>query len=289
MDSAQLTDSQSFMGFQYPLESSKVVVLQAPYEKTSTYSKGQALGPNMIIEASNQVETYDIELKKDFVDSIGFHTLPPMNIEELSAEDMTNTVMAETAKVLEQKKFPLLFGGEHSVSIGAIKACFTYFKNLTVVHIDAHADMRDEYQGSRFNHACVMARTRELMPAVSIGIRSMCKDEAELIDEKYSDLIFDSRLDASRIEQIHSKIQTKNIYLTIDIDGFDPSIMPATGTPEPGGLVWEDTLQLIKRLARDKTIVGMDINELAPISGQVASDFNCAKLAYKVCGYIFEQ
>lgn len=289
MESNQLTDSQSFMGFQYPLENSKVAVLQAPYEKTSTFAKGQAAGPQKIIEASNQVETYDMELKKDFIDSIGFHTNPAMHIKDLPPEKMVEVVQAQTAKVLEQHKFSLLFGGEHSVSIGAVQACFTHFEQLTVVQIDAHADMRDEYEGSRFNHACVMARIREMVPAVSVGIRSMCKEEAELIDEKYSDVVFDPTLDSTRIELIHSKIQTKNVYLTIDIDGFDPSIMPATGTPEPAGLEWESTLKLIKRIARDKTIVGMDINELAPIHGQVRSDFNCAKLAYKSCGYIFEQ
>ena len=156
--------------------------------------------------------------------------------------------------------------------------------DLCVLQIDAHADMREEYENSKYSHASVMARVREICPAVSVGIRSYSKEEAKLIKEKYSDVIFDSRIKGKENE-ILSKIKEKNVYITIDADGFDPSIMPGVGTPEPGGLLWDETLSLLKKVCAEKNIVGFDIVELMPISSNAASDFTCAKLAYKLAGY----
>lgn len=277
-------DSNSFMGFAYPYENSKAVILQAPYEKTASYLKGQAQAPAAIIKASCQVETYDIELKEDFIDRVGFHTLPPLQIENLPPERAVSALESATAKVLADDKFPIIFGGEHSLTSGPVCACKKKYADLCVLQIDAHADMRGEYENSKYSHASVMARVREICPAVSVGIRSFSKEEAKLIDEKYSDVIFDSRINGKE-EEILSKIKEKNVYITIDADAFDPSIMPGVGTPEPGGLLWDETLSLLRKVSEEKNIVGFDIVELMPIPSNAVSDFTCAKLAYKLAGY----
>ncbi|MFH1307023.1 MAG: agmatinase [Candidatus Micrarchaeota archaeon] len=285
MNSSSVDNSSAFMGFQYPYEKSKVAILQMPYEGTSTYIKGQAKAPKAIIDASQQVETYDIELEKDFIDEIGFHTLPPLKCGNLGPEEAIDLLQKETSKILKNNKFPIIFGGEHSISLGAVKAAKEKFEDLCVLQIDAHADMRDEYENSKFNHACVMSRVREIAPVVSVGIRSYCIEEAELIKNKYFDAIFGPKLNEEVINKIISKIKSKYVYITIDVDGFDPSIMPAVGTPEPGGLGWHETLSLLRKVCSKKNVIGADIVELAPIEGQIYSDFTCAKLAYKLAGY----
>ena len=274
-----------FMGFQYPYENSKVVIIQVPYGGTSTYLKGQDLGPNAILEASLQVETYDIELKQDYVDKLQFHTLPELKVQKLPPKKVVDALQGAVDKVLDDGKFPLIFGGEHSITTGGVQSAFAHFDDLTVLQIDAHADMRNEFHGSKYNHGCVMSRIREMVPAVSVGIRSYCVEEAKIINEKYSDVIFGPHLNSQIEDKILSKIQTKNVFITIDIDGFDPSVMPATGTPEPGGLLWNDTLSLLRRVAKEKNVVGADIVELAPRNGEIITDFACAKLAYKFAGF----
>jgi len=279
-------EKKAFMGFNYPYEFSKAVVILAPYEKTATYRKGQAAGPDLIIDASNQVETYDIELQADYIDKIGFCTLDKLPIQELEIEQAIEVLYKETKKQFENKKFPIIFGGEHSISFGPIKAAFETFSNLSVLQIDAHADMRDSYEGSKYNHACVMRRAREIVKVVSIGIRSYCLEEAELIEKFYKKQVYGPELKENDFEKIISQL-TQNVYITIDIDGFDPSIMPATGTPEPDGLEWKTTLRFLKKVFEKKEVVGFDIVELAPIQGENITEFNCAKLAYKLAGYKF--
>ncbi|PIT84577.1 agmatinase [Candidatus Micrarchaeota archaeon CG10_big_fil_rev_8_21_14_0_10_45_29] len=277
-------DTHSLMGFAYPYANSKAVILQAPYEKTASYLKGQASAPAAIIKASCQVETYDIELQNDFIDKVGFHTLPPLQIENLPPEKAVDALEQATSKILADGKFPIILGGEHSLTTGAVRACKKKHADLCVLQIDAHADMREEYENSKYSHASVMARVREICPAVSVGIRSYSKEEAKLIGEKYPDVIFDSRIKGKE-NIILSKIKEKNVYITIDADGFDPSIMPGVGTPEPGGLLWDETLSLLKKVCAEKNIVGFDIVELMPIPSNAVSDFTCAKLAYKLAGY----
>jgi agmatinase len=280
-----IENKKSFMGFDYGLEKSKAVIILAPYEKTATYKKGQASGPSAFIEASNQVETYDIELKQDFIDSIGFHTLKELKIKNLKVEKAIEEVYKATKKVFEKQKFPIIVGGEHSISFGPIKAANEFYSNLSVLQIDAHADMRKEYEGSKYNHACVMARVREIVPAISVGIRSYCIDEAKEIEQKYKDCIY-HHVDLQTIKKVVEKL-TENVYITIDIDGFDPSIMPGTGTPEPDGLLWNEALSLLREVTKQKKVIGFDIMELAPIKGENITEFNCAKLAYKLAGYCF--
>ncbi|MCX8163068.1 MAG: agmatinase [Candidatus Micrarchaeota archaeon] len=279
-----LEDKNSFMGFNYPYEKSRAVVIQAPYQGTSTYRKGQALGPKAIIHASNQVETYDIELKDDFIDKIGFNTLKPLKIQKLSVSKAIEQVYKTTKKVLEDKKFPIIFGGEHSISLGPIKASKEFFSKIEVLQIDAHADMRKNYMGSEYNHACVMARVREICPVVSVGIRSYSKQEAEIIEKNYKEYFYGPEIGEEEIKKILQQLKNK-VYITIDVDGFDPAIIPATGTPEPGGLGWNETLKLLKQVCTKKEVVGFDIVELAPIVGENYSEFSCAKLAYKLAGY----
>ncbi|MEM4360900.1 MAG: agmatinase [Candidatus Anstonellaceae archaeon] len=283
---AMQEDKNAFMGFNYLYDSSKVVVVWAPYEKTATYKKGQALGPLAIIQASNQVETYDIELKKDFIDEIGIHTLKPLEIQNLNVEQAIEEVYKTTKKIFDDKKFPVIFGGEHSISLGAIKASREIFEKIDVLQIDAHADMREEYLGSKFNHACVMARAREFVNVFSIGIRSYSKEEAEVIEKYYKNYIYGPDITEGQFSKIIKKLKEK-VYITIDIDGFDPSIMPATGTPEPGGLEWGPTLKFLKKVFLQKEVVGFDIVELSPLEGENITEFNCAKLAYKLVGYKF--
>ncbi|MFH0927288.1 MAG: agmatinase [Candidatus Micrarchaeota archaeon] len=281
-----MKDQVSFMGFAYPYTGAKAAIISAPYEGTSTYLKGQADGPKAIITASNFVETYDMELEEDYVDKICPHTLPELKMQKLPPKKAIDMLYEQTKKVFQDKKFPLIFGGEHSISSGPVRAAHEIFPgSLTVLQIDAHSDMRNEFEGSKYNHACVMARVREMVPAVSVGIRSQCKEEADIIRQKYSGVVFGADLSPASMDKILSKIRTKNVFITLDIDGFDPSIMPATGTPEPGGLLWNETLSLLRRVAQEKTVIGADIVELAPRKGDITSDFACALLAYKLLGY----
>ncbi|MFN3910235.1 MAG: agmatinase [Candidatus Anstonellaceae archaeon] len=279
-------DKNAFMGFNYDYQYSKAIIIQAPYEGTSTYGQGQSLGPKAIIEASSQVETYDIELKEDYIDRVGINTSEPLKIEKLKVEDAIDEVYKKTLSVFKDEKFPIILGGEHSITLGPIKAAVEFFKDITILQIDAHADMRNEYMNSRYNHACVMARARELVEVVSVGIRSYSKEEAEVIEKEYSDCIFGSKINKGINKRILEKL-SKKIYLTIDIDGFDPSVMRATGTPEPDGLIWGETIELLKEVFLKKEVVGFDVVELAPFEDEYITDFNCAKLIYKLIGYKF--
>lgn len=270
----------------YNPETAAISILPVPYDATSTWIKGADKGPQAILNASYNLEFYDIETDSD-VFRKGIYTESPItdiDQPELMAEAVCNRV----ADLLEKQKFPVVLGGEHSVSIGAIEAVADCYNNLTILQLDAHADLRDEYNGSRYNHACVMARAKEYAPIVQVGIRSMDIAEKKNLDAERVFFAHDicNHQGAKWIERVVSLL-TENVYLTIDLDVFDPSIMPATGTPEPGGLRWYDVIALIRAVCSQRNMVGFDIVELCPREHLWSCDFLAAKLLYKAVTYKF--
>lgn len=263
-----------FIGSKYPLEESDVVILPVPYEKTVCYMPGTAKGPKAIIDASSQLESFDVEFEYEINGKVKIHTADEVKFEELEEK---------VSEILEKSKFPVVLGGEHTVTVPTVKATAQNYNDLSVLQIDAHADLRDEFEGERFSHACVMRRVREITKnTVQVGIRSMSKEENEYIEnEEIDDLIFGTEFYS---DEILDKL-TEDVYVTIDLDGFDPSEVPAVGTPQPGGLRWDQVVSLLGKVAEEKNIVGFDVVELAPIPGQAASDFLAAKLVYKMIGY----
>jgi agmatinase len=265
-------------------DNASIVILPLPYDQTSTWIKGADKGPEAVIQASANMELYDIEtdsqvyLKGIFTDSPLQTALPP--------EGMVSLVQERITQLLTDGKFPVIVGGEHSVSIGAVKACAQKTEDMSVLQLDAHADLRDEYDDSKFNHACVMARIKEFCPAVQVGIRSMDASEKQSIDTENTFFAKDILYSTDWIDKVISLL-SDNVYVTIDLDVFDPSIMPSTGTPEPGGLGWYQVLPLLKKLCLGKNIVGFDVVELCPNENNKAPDFLAAKLIYKFLSYNF--
>lgn len=265
-------------------ENSEIVIIPVAYDGTSTWVKGADKGPAAMIEASANMELYDIETDSE-VFKKGIFTEETTG-GDITTNEMIDAVNGTTRYYLEKDKFVVVVGGEHSVSIGSIKAHAKHFQNLTVLQLDAHADLRDEYNGSRYNHACVMARTKELCPIVQVGIRSMDSSEKESMDESGVFFAEEIHNNTDWINKVISKL-SENVYITTDLDVFDPSIMPSTGTPEPGGLLWYDVLKLLKTVCEKKNLVGFDIVELCPDGRNTAPDFMAAKLIYKLLSYKF--
>lgn len=270
------------------LESAKVVILPIPFDVTSTFQKGSHRGPAAIIEASRQMELWDEELGQD-TSLIGIHTADEPYFHDLRPELMVEAVQEMVGGFLEQGKFVVTLGGEHSITTGPVRAHAARFKNLSVVQIDAHADLRDSYQGTPYNHACVMRRLIDDHPCVQLGIRNWSEEEDALIRERNLPVFTAERCmaDDSWHEEALAPL-TDQVYLTIDLDGFDPSIMPSTGTPEPGGLTWYPVIRFLRKLIAEKRLVGFDIMEMMPIGGLVAPQFMAAKLLYKILGYTFK-
>lgn len=276
----------AFMGYQCEMADSKAAVMQVPYDATTSFMAGTRYGPHAIITASRQVEFFDRELDRDPAEELGIHTLPEMEPDMGSAEKTVSRVEEMASEVIEQDKFPILFGGEHSVSVGLVAALAKKHKRLSVLQLDAHAVLRDEYEGTRFNHACAMRRIREHVKVASqVGIRSICREEVDFIKKaKIGDQIhWGPDFDADKVV---SQL-TDEVYVSIDLDGFDPSECPGVGTPEPGGIKWLQALTLLRKVSKEKKVVGFDIVELLPIPGTVQSEFFSAKLAYKLLGYSF--
>lgn len=269
-------------------ENSEIVLIPVPYDGTSTWIKGADKGPQAIIEASDSIEMWDIETQSE-VYLKGIHTDSAV-LEKSSPEAMFEAVYQRVAQRLSDEKWVGILGGEHSVSCGSIKAHAEKFADLTVLQIDAHADLREEYHGSKFNHACVMRRAQEWCRVVQVGIRSVCKEEMEFIDPNsifYAHQLWQNN---DWIDKVIEKLSS-NVYLTIDLDGLDPSILPSTGTPEPGGLSWWQLLTLIERLTKAKRLVGFDVVELCPNPAEKSSDLLAAKLVYKILSmkYAFQK
>ncbi|MAG47716.1 agmatinase [archaeon] len=265
-------------------EKSKVVIVPVPYDKTSTWQKGSSKAPKAIIEASKNLELYDIETDSEVYEQ-GIHTAPSIKVDEDSPESMVQEVESTITKCIKKNKFTIAIGGEHSVSIGSIYAHSKNYKDLTILQLDAHADLKYSYNNSKYNHACVMARAKENCPIVQVGIRSLDISEKESIDENKIFYAKDIHNNTDWIDNVIKQL-TKNVYITIDLDVFDPSLI-STGTPEPGGLTWYPILELLKKVSQEKNIVGFDIVELLPGKNK-SPDFLAAKLIYKILSYKFK-
>ncbi len=262
-------------------DKSDVVVVPAPVELSSTYGCGSKYGPKAIIDASGNMELYDEECGVNPCED-GIHTF-----DDVRGEDALKAVERVVKKVLADGKFPVVLGGEHSVSLGAIRACAGKYRRFSLLHIDAHADLRDEYRGSKFNHACVMRRGFEVSGhVVAVGIRSMCEEEKEFIDDKRMQVFYAKDMVKDR-EWVSKAVESlrDNVYVTIDADALDPSVMPATGTPEPGGLSYYDVISLLREAAKKRNIVGLDVVEVAPIENLVFPQYTAAKIVYKMLAY----
>jgi agmatinase len=267
------------------LENAKIVLIPVPYDGTSTWQKGSDKGPQAFLDASENMELYDIETDSE-VYKEGVYLAKPVT-ENSSPEAMVDEVHRVTKDYIIRNKFVTLFGGEHSISIGSIRAFNEAFDDLTVLQIDAHADLRKEYEGSSCNHACAVYEASKNTNLIQVGIRSMDVSEKLPMD---SDKVFfahemaeDDYWGDSAIE-----LMTDNVFITIDLDAFDPSLLPSTGTPEPGGLFWYETLDFLKNVFKEKNVVGFDIVELCPNPAEKSSDFLAAKLYYKMLSYKFK-
>ena len=268
------------------LRDAKFVVIPVPYDLTSTYQSGSRRGPAAIIEASTNMELYDEELKKETY-LAGIHTTLPVAIDARGPKNMVNIVRKKISRIVKLNKIPVMLGGEHSITLGAVQAVIEKYPELTVLQFDAHADLRDTYQGSPYSHACVARRISEICPLVQVGIRSMSKGEGDFLPQsKVKSYSADFVLEKKNWAETVCKDLRGDVFITIDLDVFDPSIMPATGTPEPGGIYWKDILHLLKLVSAFCNIRGFDVVELAPLPGVVAPDFMAAKLIYRTMGYI---
>ncbi|MDP5061794.1 MAG: agmatinase [Maribacter sp.] len=266
------------------LEKSKIILIPVPYDGTSTWGKGADKGPDAFLEASENMEMYDIETDSE-VYRQGIHLTAPIT-ENSSPEAMVKEVHSITKDFIKRNKFVTLFGGEHSISIGSIRAFNECFDNLTVLHIDAHADLRESYEGTKYNHACAVYEANQTTNLVQVGIRSMDIIEKTLMDDDRTFFAHDMVNDEYWTDKV-IEAMTENVFITFDLDAFDPSIMPSTGTPEPGGLFWYETLEFLKQVFEDKNVVGFDIVELCPNKNEKSSDFLAAKLYYKMLSYKF--
>ena len=263
------------------LESAAYVLLSVPYDGTSTFVKGADKGPQAILDASDSLELYDIQYDID-ASKAGVYT-DHYDYDLSTPEAMVKSVYGRVSHFLDMGKRVAMVGGEHSVSVGAIRAMSERFPDLTVLQIDAHADLRDEYHGSPYNHACVMRRAQECARVVQVGIRSVCEEEqCNIVPEN----IFYAHNIVGRTgweDEVVERL-TGNVYISFDLDGLDPSILPATGTPLPGGLQWYPTLNLLEKVFRARRVVGFDVVELCPQEGNVVSDVLAASLVYKMMG-----
>ena len=268
----------------YNYSESGIIIVPVPYDETSTWMKGADKGPDAILHASVNLEFYDVETSSE-AHLKGIHTIAPL-LEKETPQKLVKAVYDNILSLLSDKKFPVIIGGNHTVSIGAIKAFSEFFENLTILQLDAHADLRQVYEGSVFNHACAMARAREFAPVVQVGIRSMSAEELPFVER---DRIFFSHelyYDKSLYEKALVKL-TENVYITIDLDVFDPSIMPSTGTPEPGGPPYFELLHFMRDVIKSRNVVGFDVVELCPSETNKSPDFIAAKIIYQLLSYKF--
>jgi agmatinase len=270
-------------------ENSKVLVWPVPYEKTESFRKGAGLGPSAIIEASRHVETYDDEIGGETAVAIGIHTLPAMRA-DYSPEEMFTVLQKETGKLLKSGKFLCTLGGEHSITAPIVVAHQKAFPNLSVLQIDAHTDIKKSYMGSEYGHASVMRHVLKVCPAVQVGIRSLSADEARAIPHLPTNVFYAKDIVGSGSRDwVESAVSllTDEVYLTIDVDGLDPSVIREAGNPVPGGLSWDDVLAMIETLAINRRVVGMDVVELCGGPEDQPSSVAVATLVYKALGYIF--
>lgn len=268
----------------YSYDASKIIIVPVPYDATSTYMKGADRGPRAILEASPALEFYDIETKGE-AHKLGIYTLPPV-ITGDDPEEVTEEVRKCLAKLFAEGRFPVVIGGNHTVSIGAFRAAAGAFSNLTILQLDAHSDLRPIYEGSPLNHACAMARARESAPVVQVGIRSMAAEELPYVDQQRIFYAHDLWSDNSLYRKA-LRLLSENVYITIDLDVFDPSVMPSTGTPEPGGPDYREIMFFLRDVIKQRNVVGFDVVELCPSEVNKAPDFMAARVIYQLLSYRF--
>jgi agmatinase len=268
-------------------EHARVVILPIPLDRTTSYVPGTRNGPHEILVASAHMELWDEETQTD-VHSIGIFTLPEMEFPFASMDEVVGEIRRVTAELLDHGKFPCILGGEHSITPAVVGAVAAKYPGLSVLQIDAHADLRESFMGTPHNHACAMRRTLEFARTTQVGIRSLSPEEAAAVPSLATKIFYDfnMRANADWVDRIVDSL-SEQVYITIDVDGLDPAIMPATGTPEPGGLSWYETLAVLRRVIERRTVVGCDVVELSPMPGHVAPNFLCAKLIYKILSYRF--
>ena len=287
-----LSNKKGFLGFENSIKAKeKAIVVPFGLEKTVSYGGGTSKGPKEIIKASHQVELYDEDLDKEPFRKIGIKTLKPFPIKKdiVSALKQIENI---NKFLLDKKKFPLVLGGEHSLTAGAIRPFIKKFGKICLLHFDAHADLRNSYNGNKFSHASAIRRCLDSpnVSVISFGIRNISSSEIQYLKKNNKRIKIFWAKDKSKwnLDNFKKIIKNKKIYITFDVDGLDSSLMPATGTPEPGGLFWEETINIIKIASQCSDIVGADINELSPIKGLDSYNFLAAKLAYKIISYSFE-
>ena len=257
-------------------KTSKFVVVPCPHEKSVSYGKGTKHGPQAILDASFNVENFDEELKFETYRKSGIHTLKPCSV---------NRLPLAVKNIIKDKKIPIILGGEHSLTPEAVRVVAEHYPKLSVLQFDAHADLRDAYHGSKKSHACAMRRVLEFCPVVQVGIRNISADEYEFANRsgQIRKIHFAEHLDL--VEKVISQLG-EYVYITFDVDAFDPSVMPSTGTPEPGGFFWYEVLDIMREVCKFKKVLAADFVELAPIKGFSAPDFTVAKLIYRLMGYL---
>jgi len=287
-----LKQKKGFLGYgAEPNIDNKVVVVPFGLEKSVSYGSGTRNGPKEIIKASHQVELFDEDLNKEPYKYIGIKTLKPFPIKK-KLEEAIDQLGVINKNIISQKKFPFVLGGEHSLTPGSIKPFAEKYDEITILHFDAHADLREEYNGEKFSHACAIKRCLDFtnIKVVSFGIRNLSSSEMNFYknNRERIEIFWAKDKHKWNINKIAKMFLNKNVYITFDVDGFDSSIMPATGTPEPGGFTWQDVMPIIKTVCKNSNIVGADINELAPIKHFDSYNFLVAKLAYKILSYTFE-
>ena len=286
-----LSNKKGFLGIDNKFSiNEKAIVIPFGLEKTVSYGSGTKNGPKEIIKASHQVELYDEEFNCEPFKKIGIKTIKPFKINK-NIKIALNQISKLNERILSKKKFPLTLGGEHSITPGCIEPFVKKFNKILVLHFDAHADLRNSYNNKKFSHASAIRRCldHKNVSLVSFGIRNISKEEIPYLkkNSKRIEIFWAKDKKKWNLEKFKRIISNKIVYLTFDVDGFDSSLMPATGTPEPGGLFWDETLEIIKIAAKNSNIVGADINELAPIKGFNSCNFLVAKLAYKILSYKF--
>jgi agmatinase len=271
----------------HSFDASAVVILPVPVDRTTSYVGGTRNGPHEILQASSHMELWDEEVRAD-VHGVGICTLPEMELPFGEMEPLLDEIERVAYEIVSRDKFLMALGGEHSITPALVSAAARKYSGMSVLQIDAHADMRDAYMGTRHNHACAMRRSLHHARLTQVGIRSLSTEEAEILPRLNTTVFYDvsMRQDPKWIEAVVASL-APDVYVSIDVDGMDPAIMPATGTPEPGGLSWTETITLLRAVAERRRIVSADIVELSPIPGMVAPNFLCAKLIYKLLSYRF--
>lgn len=271
-------------------ENSYIAILPIPYESTTTYGKGTSLGPNTILDASHYVEFFDEELNRELCFERGICTLKPLNFKKRKGRKAIDFIHGSVRTLIDDGKYVVTIGGEHSLSVASVKAHLDFYKDVSILQFDAHSDLRNRYEGSRYSHACFAARVSEFTKdIVQVGIRAQCKEEYNFIRENsiktfYAFEIRSGKYGDNWHEAVIDSLKEK-VYVTFDVDYFDPSVMPSTGTPEPGGFYWDETIKFLKKLGEQRNVVGFDLVELSPKKSLSFPDYTAAKLIYKMLNY----